>query len=483
MRPAFCGIDIGTQGARCVLVADDGRLLAAAEKPFPPAAGGTRQGWFEQQPEMWTRAAAEAVRGALSAAGRVLVAAVGVTGTSGTLCALDADHRPVAPAIMYNDARSRPEAERVQQAGASLAARLGYRFSSSFALPKILWLRLHRADLYSRVASFISPTDYVIGWLTDVWGRSDQTNALKWGYDLLSDCWPEFIERELGISPSLLPRVQKPGELAGRVTGVASEKTALPAGAPVVAGMTDGCASQISSGAAAPGQYNTTIGTTMVVKGVSEQLLLDPAGRIYCHRHPQGWWLPGGASNTGAECLAVEFGPDETERRSARALRHSPTRVVCYPLLGRGERFPFMRPEAAGFVLGTPRDRDELFCAYLEGVACLERLAFETLEGLGARVGDTIYSAGGGSRSDAWLQIRADTLGKRVCRPRAPGAATGAAILAASFERYDSLREAACAMVRIEREVEPRRDFSDIYGEKYEQFKSECRARGYLDAP
>ena len=174
--------------------------------------------------------------------------------------------------------------------------------------------------------------------------------------------------------------------------------------------MTDGCASQISSGAAAPGQYNTTIGTTMVVKGVSEQLLLDPAGRIYCHRHPQGWWLPGGASNTGAECLAVEFGPDETERRSARALQHSPTRVVCYPLLGRGERFPFMRPEAAGFVLGTPRDRDELFCAYLEGVACLERLAFETLEGLGARVGDTIYSAGGGHGItpyllDHWVDI------------------------------------------------------------------------------
>ncbi|MHC4593116.1 MAG: FGGY-family carbohydrate kinase, partial [Planctomycetota bacterium] len=338
-------------------------------------------------------------------------------------------------------------------------------------------------EVYEQAGLLLSPTDYIIGWLTGNWRRSDHTNALKWGYDLLKDAWPGFIERELGISPGLLPAVQKPGEQAGAVTSESAERLGLPQGTPVVAGMTDGCASLISCGAVRPGQYCTTIGTTMVVKGVSERLLLDPMGRIYCHRHPAGWWLPGGASNTGAECLAVEFGSDEIEARSAHALERGPTSLVAYPLVRKGERFPFASPDAEGFLLGTPRHRDEHFVALLEGVACLERLAYETLKELGAEVTGPILSAGGGSRNDAWLQIRADTLNRPIQRPQATGAAMGAAILAASLEEHEDLSQAAGAMVRIETEVLPRAERADAYADKYERFRDECQARGYIPTP
>jgi sugar (pentulose or hexulose) kinase len=244
--------------------------------------------------------------------------------------------------------------------------------------------------------------------------------------------------------------------------------------------MTDGCASQISSGAAAPGQYNTTIGTTLVIKGVSERLLLDPLGRIYCHRHPAGWWLPGGASNTGAECLSVEFGPEATAELSPRALEVSPTGLVSYPLVGRGERFPFRNPDAEGFLLGEPRSRLHAFAARLEGVACLERLAYETLEELGARIGETVFTAGGGSASDAWLQIRADTLNRTIRRPAQTGAAMGAAILAASLQRYGDLSQATRAMVNVDSEVAPRGGYVDAYEETYRGFRTELSRRGYV---
>jgi xylulokinase len=480
MEALFCGIDVGTQGARCVLVDAEGEVGAEAERGFPDAAVHQREGRFEQEPGAWT----EALRGALSECLREVkpntVTCVSVTSTSGTLCALDSGHRSLMPAIMYNDPRAEPEARQLGSAAADLTSRLGYRFSSSFGLPKILWLKRNRPELFGRAALFCSPTDYVIGWLTDEWGRSDQTNMLKFGYDLLEGRWPEFIEDRLGIPVSRLPRIQRSGELAGRVSARGAAQTGLPEGTPVVAGMTDGCASQISSGAAAPGQFNTTIGTTLVIKGVSERLLLDPLGRIYCHRHPAGWWLPGGASNTGAECLAREFDHEETERLSAAALEHSPTDLISYPLVGTGERFPFQRPEAEGFLLGEPGSREELFAAYLEGVACLERLAYDTLEELGARIRGPIFSAGGGSRSEAWLQIRADMLGRPVRRPAVTGAAMGAAILAATHEEFDGLPEATKAIVRIDREVEPRRDFLETYAEKYGRFRDACRGRGYI---
>jgi len=482
----FCGLDVGTQGARCILVTERGRVLGEGECPYrSPTVAGLPEGWFEQQPVDWLEATTLAVRRALnqlqSSTGRPApLKAIGVTSTSGTLCAVAEDGRPLAPAIMYNDSRSEQEARLVQEAGSELAASLGYRFSASFALPKLLWLRKHRLRLFAQAAHFISPTDFIIGWLTGNWGRTDQTNALKYGYDLLRERWPAFISTRLGLPVEKLPQVQTSGEEAGRLLPRRAAELGLPPDTPVAAGLTDGCASQISSGAVSPGEFNTTIGTTLVVKGVSRKLLLDPQGRIYCHRHPQGWWLPGGASNTGAECIAREFGPQERERLDRLALSRSPTGVVAYPLMRRGERFPFSCPEAEGFIIGEPAGRAELFTAYLEGVACLERLAFEVLEELGAPVGEAIYSAGGGSQSDAWLQIRADTLGRTILRPAVTGAAMGAAIIAAVMSGLGALEQAARAMVRIEREVGPRKGTSGPYEAQYERFKEECRRRGYL---
>ena len=126
-------------------------------------------------------------------------------------------------------------------------------------------------------------------------------------------------------------------------------------------------------------------------------------------------------------------------------------------------------------------DRATRYAAYLEGVAYVERLAYDTLASLGAAVGDVIRVAGGGARSDVWLQIRADVLGKALWLPVETGAAMGAAILAASRTRYDGLIEAARDMVRVERIVEPRLDRMAQYAERYQQFRALCAERGYIE--
>ncbi len=496
MAAVFGGIDVGTQGARCVFVTDDGQLVSEGSSVFGPGLAIHRAGapvpeaeegheQDEQEPGTWTAAVKRAVSQAVASArqaGRPLrkVRAVGVTSTSGTVCCLDARGRPVSAAIMYNDPRCAAEAREAQKAGADVAERLGYRVKTSFALPKIMWVRRHRPAVFAQTAFLTSPTDYIIGWLTDRWGRTDQNNALKWGYDLIEKRWPPFITGGLGLPASLLPEVQRPGEEVGKLLRRRADELGLPHGTPVVAGTTDGCADQVASGAAAPGEYNTSLGTTMIVKGVSDRLILDPEGRVYCHRHPDGWWLPGGASNTGAGCLNTEFSAEEIQEMTPGVLQHSPTGLLCYPLVGKGERFPFVDAEAEGFVLGSPRSREELFAGYLEGVSYLERLAFETLGDLGARIGDTVYSVGGGSLNDGWLQIRADVLNRTVRRPALPGAAMGAAVIAASRTRHSGLTEAARAMVRVDREVVPRPAQVPVYEDKYQQWREQCVERGYI---
>ncbi|NLF02534.1 MAG: hypothetical protein GX601_16325 [Anaerolineales bacterium] len=481
------GIDVGTQGARAIACDDSGVVLAHAEQSFQSCEpSDLPAGWFEQDPQAWWSATAhclQRVSRALrqSGADPSTLAGLSVTSTSGTVCLVDEHGAPQGSALMYNDQRAVEEAEEVNRVGATLAEELGYRFLPSWALPKLLWLRRHDVGRYTRARLFLSPTDFIIGKLTGRFDVTDYSNALKTGYDLGRGCWPAFIEDDLGIPLGLLPQVVAPGAQVGDVSRGASQETGLPSGVPVLAGMTDGCASQVSTGAVAPGQWNSTLGTTLVLKGVTRELLRDPLGRVYCHRHPDGHWLPGGASNTGGECIARRFDASRLERLNALALQRAPTDGIVYPLVRRGERFPFSRPEAVGFELGDIADEATRYTAYLEGVGYVERLSYDVLQALGAEIGGEVFAAGGATESGAWLQLRADILGRRLLVPEHSGGAMGAAIVAAGGTIYKGIVPAAQAMVRIAQEVAPRPELRVAYDERYARFVAACRQRGYLD--
>jgi xylulokinase len=306
-----------------------GRLVAEGAADLPPPVQELPAGWFEQQPESWWLAACAALRAVTASLGDAPVRALAASATSGTVCLVDGAGEALGAALMYSDGRARAEAEMVQAAG-SVLARLGYRFSASFALPKLLWLARHRPGDVARARWFLAPADYLAGRLTGEWGVTDWTNALKAGYDLLARRWPPFIAG-LGLPEGCFPAVVAPGTPVGRVSPAGARATGLAVGTPLLAGATDGCASQLSTGAVAPGDWNSTLGTTLVVKGVSEALICDPLGRIYSHRHPEGHWLPGAASTTGGEALATRFAPADLDRLNARALDVAPTGLIVYP--------------------------------------------------------------------------------------------------------------------------------------------------------
>jgi sugar (pentulose or hexulose) kinase len=485
------GIDVGTQGARAVVSDLHGRVLADAVSAFAVTElAAPRPGYFEQDPRHWREAAFDAIAAAVGrfqqsghTAGEI--AALSVTSTSGTMCLVDERGEPIGSAIMYSDARSSGVAEQVQAAGAAIADKLGTRFNASFALSKVCWVRLHESERLAQARWFLSPTDLVIGWLSGEWGVTDWTNALKWGYDVADLRWPAFIARTLDLPVEYFPRVQAPGTVIGEVASHAVARTGLGVHTRVVAGATDGTASQMASGAAMPGDWNSTLGTTLVLKGVSTTLLKDPQGRLYCHRHAdsmgsQALWLPGGASSTGGDCLAQRFAADRLEHLNASALALSPTDLLIYPLVRRGERLPFLNADATGFALGEAANEEVFYAAHLEGLAYVERLCYQVVESLGAPVGDVLYVAGGGTHSAAGLQIRADVLDKQLLVPDVPLGAMGAAILAARGCAYGSVAEAVNKMVHCHQRVDPRSELHVAYGESYARFVTACRERGYL---
>jgi len=480
----FLGLDAGTGGLRAMAVSQDGQLLAQAAEPLPAEAVSCQTGCHEQQPAAWWTAACRTLRvvtAEIAATGirREQWQALAVDGTSGTLVALDTDGRPLRPALMYNDPRGAAEAEQLNELGDAFCRKLGYRFAASYAAAKIAWLRTAEPVVFAHAARFAHQADYLVEQLAGRACATDYSNALKTGYDLVEDCWPAWLADALEAGERL-PAVVAPGVPIAQVSHAAADATGLPAGLMIVAGATDGTAGCLASGVRRPGDYNTTLGTTLVFKGISRTLCQHPQGLVYCHKLPGGCWLPGAASNTGAEWIGNWFPHADPVAMDQAAAQRLPCDTLAYPLARRGERFPMLCPRAEGFCLPAVDSPADRYAAGLQGTALVERLAYEVLDRVAGTAGGEVFSTGKASRSDVWMQCRADVTGRVLHRPQNPESAFGAAVLAAAGCYYNGWAEAVQRMVRTERTFTPDARLGERCQAIYERFRCELDQRGYL---
>jgi sugar (pentulose or hexulose) kinase len=475
----WLGLDLGTQSARAIAVTAGGEVLAAASRPLTSRRDGPRH---EQDPEEWWEALAAACRSTIADVPTGSVRATALCGTSGTILLVDERGDPLTNGVMYDDSRAAADTELVNDAGSDLWAALGYAtMQPSWALPKLLWLLREQGERGRGVRLAHQP-DFITRRLTGRAVPADSSHALKTGYDVINEAWPHDVFARLGIAAEVLPDVVRAGTQLGSVCEAATQATGIPTGTPLVAGMTDGCAAQLGAGPLTIGSWNSVLGTTLVVKGVSREPIRDPSGVVYSHRSPDDGWLPGGASSVGAGVLAARYKGRDLKALNRQAAEREPATVIAYPLVSRGERFPFMAPDAEGFVLGSPADETDHYAALLQGVAYVERLIFDYLELLGAPTDGDLTLTGGGARSRYWCQLRADVLGRPVRIPRNAEAALGMAVLAASRASGRPLADIAAEMVQIREEIQPRPEHTLRFREPYTRFVDELQARGWLDA-
>ncbi|MGW5473640.1 FGGY-family carbohydrate kinase [Streptomyces chartreusis] len=466
-REAWLGIDLGTQSVRVLLVTGDGTVLGSGSAPLAGRRDGVRH---EQDPGDWWEGVCTASRAALDSRRGMRIGGLAVCGTSGTVLLTDGAGRPMSPALMYDDGRATAQGARARMAGAAV--------QDTWALPKAVWL----TETYGPGRVTHQP-DLVVSLLTGELPPADSSHALKTGYDLERDAWPAMLPR-LGLPGTALPEVVRPGSPLGEVCASAADATGIPAGTPVVAGMTDGCAAQIASAALRPGSWNSVLGTTLVLKGASPTPVRDPTGVVYNHRAPEGDWLPGGASSVGAGVLTAAFAGADPAVMDTLAAAYEPSGAIAYPLVSPGERFPFNAPDATALVLGEPESDADLWAALLQGVAFTERLCLDYLHHLGAPLDGPLTFTGGAARSPYWNQLRADVLGRPARVPRETEPALGMAALAAyGTGAAPSLAQAAEAMVRIDATVEPRPDRTARFAEPYARLVDELTTRGWLPPP
>jgi len=417
----FLGIDLGTSGCRIAVINEQEHLVASAEHPLPPAKV-LNDGHRYQDPEIWWQACQSALYKVKRLIPLHKVRSVAVDATSGTVLAIDRHGQALSNALMYNDVASVREAQLIAKYAPSHSAAQG----ASSALAKCL----HLGNQLSRQndVCFVNQADWLAGQFSKQFNVSDENNCLKMGYDPIERQWPDWITA-LGIDLNKLPRVQVPGEMISAMNKQVAYRFGFDEETRIVSGTTDSIAAFIATGAHQKGEAVTSIGSTLVLKLISETPIFNANYGIYSHRLGHVW-LVGGASNSGGSVILHYFSPPQIESMTRQLDPSQPTHLDYYPLAQIGERFPINDATLAPKLSPRPASDAIFFQAILEGIANIEKLGYQRLVELGATPPRKILTVGGGAVNTPWNQIRANTMGVPVFKAPCTDAAVGAAKLA-----------------------------------------------------
>jgi sugar (pentulose or hexulose) kinase len=199
----------------------------------------------------------------------------------------------------------------------------------------------------------------------------------------------------------------------------------------VVTGTTDSNAACLASSANKIGDAVTSLGSTLVLKILSDQPVFDSRYGIYSHRLGDRW-LVGGASNSGGAVLRHYFKPSEITDLTNTMQIDQPTGLEYYPLISAGERFPLNDPDLLPRLTPRPATDSRFFQAILEGIANIEQQGYQRLQELGAPRPKQVFSIGGGAVNEPWRLMRERHLKVPVIRAAQQEAAYGTARLALS---------------------------------------------------
>lgn len=430
--PLFLGIDVGTSACRAMLINANAQILGYAHQPLPPPdvihteAAQLGRNWVEQDPERWWQTTKTTIHSLLKNINRKDITAIAVDGTSATTLLCRTSGEPLGPALMYHDNRAQSQAFTLK----NLAPADHPASAATGALAKALWLLSHYAFSIAKSSEFrlMHQADWICGKFLGRFQHSDWNNCLKLGFDAETQSWPQWLTGLPGLLP-YLPEVHRPGTVLGEINRHAVEEFGFPPATLMVAGTTDSTAAFIASGAHVPGQAVTTLGSTLVLKIITERPITSSDYGVYSQPLFDRW-LVGGASNSGGAVLAHYFTTEQIDQCSAVLDPEHATGLDYYPLLRPGERFPLNDSTLAPRLLPRPAATCQFFQAMLEGIANIEKIGYDRLADLGAAYPSQVISMGGGARNTRWNLMRQRRLGVPVSTAACMEAAYGAALLA-----------------------------------------------------
>lgn len=407
----YLGIDFGTSGARAIIIDETEKIIITTDCLFSDSQDLIST-WKQYLEKLLFQIPINI---------RQKVEAIAINGTSSTVLLCDEEGNPIDNPILYNDSRGKTVLKTVGE-----IAPKGHLVNSATAsLAKLLWW--YQTPVFNQAKYFLHQADWLGFLLHGKLGISDYHNALKLGYDVENLCYPDWLKQAPIFS--ILPQVFPPGTPIGTIKYEIAKQFNFNLNCVICTGTTDSIAAFLASQANQPGEAVTSLGSTLVLKLLSQTPVNDSQSGIYSHRLGN-LWLTGGASNTGGAVLSYFFSNKELDQLSQQIDVKQPTKLNYYPLLQPGERFPINNPNLVPKLDPKPNNQVEFLQGLLESMAKIEALGYHKLQELGATPVKQVYTAGGGAKNQTWAKIRERYLKVPVKISPQTEAAYGTALLA-----------------------------------------------------
>lgn len=411
----WLGIDLGTSGCRICAIDASSQIIYQNQRKFP-----LNQLYPDPQ-QQW-----QIVAGLLQQAASYLtefeISAIAVDATSGSVMLCDQNGQPLTAMLLYNDNRASVQSQQIREIAPANSGAHG----TGSGLAKLLYLQQYNelpANYY-----LVHQADWIASQLGAAAGITDYNNALKSGFDPVLMNWPDWLEKL--TSRHVLPEVVAPGSVIGEMPAKLMQtlnlrQTTAPK---IIAGTTDSMAAFIATGANKIGDGVTSLGSTLVLKLITDKAVFAPEFGIYSHKLGNHW-LVGGASNSGGAVLR-QFFTDTQIAALSEQIDLTNTPPDYYPLPATGERFPIADANLSPQLTPRPASDSLFLHGLLNGIANIEQQGYVKLQQLGGSKLQTLRSVGGGAANQVWASIRQQKLAVPFLPVLHSEAAYGSALLA-----------------------------------------------------
>jgi xylulokinase len=428
------GVDLGTSGTKAALHRFDGSKVADASVEVPlhyPAPGVV-----EQDSEDFYTSAAATVRCCILESGVEPgeIAAIAFDSQMAGVGLVDEDFKPAARFDSWLDMRCKPYIEQMERQAGDLVTRLTGCPPTCDHGPKMLWWQHEQPQEYRRTARFVMPGAFVVGRMAGL--KADQA-FIDYTYihfsgfaDAQNTRWSDELCSLFGLDMDKLPRIVAPWEVVGEVSARAAGEFGLAPGTPIAAGAGDTAANALGAGIVRPGMLFDVAGTAAVLAGCTDSYVADANNRALLTMRSviPGLWNP--LAYVGGGGIALRWFRDTfyNQRRG----QPQPLESDLYAeLIAGAEGAPpgaqglFFSPHLGGRIcpaspamrgawvgVSWSHTQSHFFRAVLESIAYEYAYYLRILRELLPRLELVQARAvGGGARSPAWNQIKADVLG------------------------------------------------------------------------
>lgn len=453
MPENLLAIDNGTQSVRALLFDPRGSLLAKQRIPIEPYYS-TAPGLAEQDPEVYWRAVCEACHG-LWAQGvdKSSIAAVSLTTQRSTLINVDKNGRPLRPAIVWLDQRRTEGLKPVGGLWGAAFAVAGASETVAYlqAEAEANWIRTQQPEVWNETHKYLLLSGYLTWRLVGQFVDSVSSQVAYIPFDYKAQTWARSWDwkwQAVPMEKRLLPDLVPAASPLGMISAEAASATGLPQGLPLIAAAADKATEVLGAGCLEPHIGCLSYGTTVTINTTHKKYievipLLPPYPAAVPGQYSfeiqvqRGYWMVTWFKHQFGlreQKLADERGvePEDLFDELVHSVPPGSDGLVLQPYWSPGLRFP--GPEARGAIIGFSdvHTRAHIYRAILEGLAYAMREGAErTTKRSGVPITE-LRVAGGGSQSDAALQLTADVFGLPASRPHVYEASgLGAAIDAA----------------------------------------------------